>query len=184
MRKLTLKNYFLISDIPGKVESIQGWLAKQMLHGKVSRARTRFLRHITDGVNEIDSERQKLLDQHASKNEQGEIIFFDKDNKETVKKEDGARYKIKDESKFQKEYWDYLKEDYVVDVTPATSEAIYGVRDLILDTKEEFTGKMATIYDEWCDAFESISKDAGQKETQYSTYEEEKVLQGKIVEGK
>lgn len=192
MKKLTLKNYFLVPNPDMETDSLQGWLGKRMLHGKVSRARTRFLRLLNDRINEMAEERKKLQDEHAEKK-----IVKDKDGKETEKmvylynwcpecKKDvlvaeltrdgqlhaecgtrveqkettdetkGVRFKVKDMEKFQEKFVEYMNEDYVIDVTPATSETIYGIRDLLLETTEEFSGRMATLYDEWVIAFEEI----------------------------
>ena len=47
----------------------------------------------------------------------------------------------------------------IFDVTPETQETIYGVRDILLNTEEEFEGVMAMRYEEICSAFENIKKD-------------------------
>jgi len=165
---LTLKNYFLIDNPAIQVESLQAWLAKQMLHGKASRARTRFLRIIAERAEELDKERLRLLDEYAVKKkvkEKGKdgkekevekIVFLDKDNKETTNKQEAKEYKMRDQEAYQKEYLAYLGEDYVIDVTPATKDAIYGVRDMLINTEQEFSGVMAARYDEWVTAMEVI----------------------------
>lgn len=163
-KSLTLKNYFLLDNPALGLESLLTWLAKQMLHGKASRARTRFLRIIGDRAKEIDEERMRLLDEYAVKKkvkEKGKddvekVVFLNKDGKETTDKREATQYKMKDEAAYQKEYLEYLNEDYVIDVTSATSETIYGIRDVLLETKQEFAGLMATRYDELVTAFEAI----------------------------
>ena len=160
IKKLILKNYYLIGNAARQVDSLQEWLSKQMLHGKVSRHRTRFLKLIVDRVNEIDVERQEMLKENAVTKKVGKedkIVYFDKDRKETTNPDEGKEYKMKDEKAFQETYLKYINEEFVIDVTPSTSETIYGVRDLLLNTDEAFSGVMAARYDEWVLAFENIA---------------------------
>ena len=82
------------------------------------------------------------------------------EEKETINPREGKRYKMPEEGQknFSKQYDEYLKETLVIDITPANSKTIYGVRDLILDTSEEFSETMAVRYDEWCEVFENITE--------------------------
>lgn len=157
MKQLKLKNYFFLGNKTDNVLSFQDLLAKQMFSGKKSRARTRFLKIIGERIKEINEERVKLLEDNAFKNKKGEVLLIDKDGKETIEKNKGVKYKMKDEMKYQKEYFDYINEDYVIDVSPANQETIYGVRDIVLDSEEEFNGRMASLYEEICSSFEAVS---------------------------
>jgi len=164
MKKLTLRNYMLTPNPEAKTISLQEWLGARMLHGKESRARTRFLRLMNPRVVEMDEERKRLLQEHSAKKkvkdkdgkETEKMVYLDKDNKETTDESKGIKFKLKDGLKFQEKYVEYLNEDYVIDVSPATSETIYGVRDLLLNTEEGFSGRQATLYEEWCQAFEGV----------------------------
>jgi len=166
MKKLVLKNYFFFGNPDVGVESLTVWLQKQMLHGKASRARTRFVKMISERAKEIEEQRQEMLIKYAEKkkkkNKEGKKIempiLYTKDDKETTNQQEGVRYKLKDVKGYNKELLEYLQEDYVIDVTPATSDTIYEVRDIVLNTKAEFSGVMASRYDEWCEAFENIKK--------------------------
>lgn len=164
-KTLVFKNYFFlpvtIADPNGKKDfditarSFQDWLNTQKLHGIKSRTRTRFLNIILERIEEIDKYRQELL-QECSKNKKGEIVYLDEQGKETVNEKEGKEYKIKDFDKFNKEWGQYLNEDCIIDVTPANQEVINGVKSILLDTNEEFEGKEAFRYDEWCLALESV----------------------------
>lgn len=156
VKKLVLKNYFLLGNPERNIKSLQAWLSDRMLHGKQSRNRTRFLRLMSDRLQEMDEERQRILKEHSVKKEK-KLVFLDSEGKETTDEKKGKRYKIKDPKAYQKEYLEYINEDYVIDVTPSTKDAVYGVRDIILETQDEFSGIMAARYAEWCDGFESIS---------------------------
>ena len=155
-KTLKLKNYHLIPALYPKTLCLSDWLAGQMLHGKESRARTRFIKLITDRTQEIQDERLRLLKEHSYQDKEGEPYYLDAKGKKTLKKEEAVNFALKDEEKFQKEYSDYLSEECVIDVTPAVSETIYGVRDLLLNTRAEFTGRQATLYNEWCEVFQDI----------------------------
>jgi hypothetical protein len=171
MKSLKLKNYFFIGSPELRSIGFHDWLAGQMLHGQVSRARTRFLQSIAPRVAEIDNVRLELLKKYAEKriveqeDKKVELPVMTYVNKETGEELDttdanlGKRFKIADVDGFNKEYQDYLNEDYVIDVTPANKDIIYGVRDLLLNSHEEFSGRMALLYDEFCNAFESIRED-------------------------
>jgi hypothetical protein len=173
MKKLTLKNYLFLGNAQFKVESLQEWLFNLKLHGKQSRARNRFLALITPRTTEIDKERLKLAEEHAAKDKDGKIIYLenikDKDGnptdktQETTDKGKGTAYKLQDVDAFNKVYNEYLNEDFIINVSPETRDTIYGVRDIILNTEEEFSGMAATRYNEWCTAFEEISEEKENK---------------------
>ena len=106
MKNLILKNYFFVNNPQGgKVESFYEWLIKLKLHGKQSRARSRFVKMITERTREIDEERIKLAEQYSEKNKEGKVIYLtakkDKDGKEVVK---NNAYVLEDENKFEKEF--------------------------------------------------------------------------------
>jgi len=107
------------------------------------------------------------------KDENGRFIFDPKTGKpkvksETLEEKEGDTYKISDENnkKFEVEWKKYLEEMFIIDVTPATADTIYGVRDILTKTQEEFTGRMAVLYDEWCEAFETINESKKQDKVQ------------------
>lgn len=180
MKKLTLKNYFFVQDtsVPDDtIEPLQDWLSNQMLHGKESRARTRFINLILPRIKETEEVRLKLLTDCAKKQKKEQEVdgkkkevevpvYFDKEGKETTDQQKGVRYVIQDQEKFVKEYGEYLQEDLILDITPSTSETIYGVRDLLLKTSYEFKGRMAIRYDEWCEKLEGIREEKKEEKTE------------------
>jgi len=126
------------------------------LHGNESRSRTRFIKIISDRVKELDEERIRIAKEY-SKNDKGEIEYITKDGKKTTDgKVQNASFDIKDIDSFMKEWEEYLNEDYIIDVTSANNDIINGVKSILLNTNEEFEGREAVRYDEWCEAFESI----------------------------
>lgn len=169
MKILSLKNYFLV-DVPepNKLASLQVWLNDQLLHGKVSRHRTRFIKLVIGRAEEIEKEKNSMLEKLTDKKKVKDkemVVYLDEKGKDTTDQKLGKRYKLsaKNHEEFTKQYNDYLNEDYIIDVTPANREDIYGVRDLLLNTNAEFSKIAATRFDEWCQGFEDIKEDRGEK---------------------
>lgn len=189
MKTLTLKNYFFVSTPDAK--PIHQWLSLQNLHGSASRSRTRFMKLIEPRAVEVGKVRIELLEKYASKVKEKAMVKKDgKETEEEVEKvlfvigdfnpetgkmdetettdptpAENKRYKIEPEAnnKFNEEWKKYCEEDFVIDVTPATREAIYGVKDIYLTSTEKFAGRGAALYDEICLAFEEI-KDSDKAE--------------------
>jgi len=182
MKTLTLKNYFFVGTPDAR--PMHTWLSIQNLHGPASRSRTRFLKLVEARAIEIGKVRIELLEKYATKvkeivkvkkdgkevdEEKEKIVFMigefnaetgKMDEKETTDPTpaDNKRYKIEPEAneKFNEEWKKYIEEDFVIDVTPATREIIYGVKEIYLTSTEKFAGRGAALYDEICLAFEEI----------------------------
>lgn len=161
---LKFKNYFLYPLLntleiePSKrvvVRAFQDWLIDQNLHGPASRARTRFIKLIMDRVKEVDEQRIVIAKEH-SKNKDGKVIFIDKDGKKCDENTEGGHFDVKDMEKFYEEWNNYLNEEYLIDVTTANNEIINGVKAIVLNTNDEFSGREAIRYDEWCETFEEV----------------------------
>ena len=166
MKVLKLKNYFFIGGVFEGQITLSQWLSNQNLHGKASRARTRFLKLLQPRLVDINEEKTKLSEDHAEKKkvkDEEKTVFLDEKGKDTTDPTKGQRYKIKDMVAFNKEYGEYLNEDVVVDVTPSNRDVIYEVRDLLLNTEEKFQGGNGDLYDSWCEAFENIAEDKEEK---------------------
>lgn len=159
---LKLKNYFFLNlpnpdPLKARV-SLQDFLNQELVTGKQSRYKMRFMALIRDRLVEIDRERKALLEECAEKKDD-KPVYFDKDDKETTDAGVGVRYKIADVEKFDKEYNEYLAEDLVIAVTPDNRNTIYGVRDILLNTNQKLGGVMDLVYDEYCQAFENIGEE-------------------------
>jgi hypothetical protein len=157
-KTLKLKNYFLVEN--KRAKSLSAWLSDQMLHGKQSRNRTRFIKLLSERYEEVNGERNRLLSEYCDKNSKKENIYLDKDDKETTDVKLSVKYKISKENleKLDKEYAEFLDEEYKIDITPANSEIINDVKDIILNTTSQFTGGEAVMYDSWCESFEKINQ--------------------------
>ena len=164
-KKLVLRNYFFLpitGITPDKkpimvARSLVEWLAVQKLHGFLSRARSRFLKIIEDRAIEVEKERGTMLKEY-SKDKKGRICFFDKDGKKTLDEKEKARYDVQNKDGFDKAWNEYIEEKYIIDVTQGNNEVINGVKEILLETKDEFSGLEAVRYDEWCQVFEDVHK--------------------------
>ena len=154
-KKLVLKNYFLFDNSQLQITSLLNFLTRQQLHGSESRNRTRFSRIIGERATEIEEERKKMLTDHCEKDKEGKTIFLDKDGKDTVDESKSTTYKIKDLATFNKEWADYLNEDYIIDITAANEDIIRSVKDIVLNSSESFSQIMAVMYEDWCTCFET-----------------------------
>lgn len=159
MKKLTLKNVFFVA-LEERDLSLQAYLGDMMLHGPLSRSRTRFINLLLPRIKEIDAERMKIMDKYQVKDPKTkQPLLITREGGETTELSKGIRYKLIDKEKFDKELKDYLNETYVIDVTPANREDVYAIRDMILKSNDIFGGRNAMMFDEWCQAFENISID-------------------------
>ena len=158
MKQLLLKNIHLIDNPQIGLTSLYTWLAKQKLYGKKSRERSRFLKYIEPRVKEISDERQKLLENYAEKDSEGKIIFKDKFGKDTTDKSKSVEFKLTEENqvKLSEAMKTYTEEPCKIDVIPERKDSVDTVKDVVLNTEAEFEGPTAMMYDEWCNAFESI----------------------------
>ncbi len=157
MKKLTLKNIFFVS-MEQRELSLQSYLGDMMLHGPLSRNRTRFIKLIMPRIKEIDEERMKIMDKYQVKDEKTKLpLLITQEGEETTDLSKGIRYKLTDKEKFDKELKDYLDEDFVIDVTPANCDDVYAIRDMLLKSNDIFGGRNALMFDTWCEAFENIS---------------------------
>jgi len=177
MKQIKLKNYLIY---PGERTMVLPlFLDGLMLHGQQSRARTKFIRLLGEQVKFINEEKEKMISAVCKKNDKGEVVFLyteieEKDGvkapveKETTDRRKGQRYafaKPEDEEKFEKDWQDFMAEEFVIDVLPSNSEVIGTVKELVLNTKEEFKERDAVMYSEWCDAFEAISEEPKEKKS-------------------
>jgi hypothetical protein len=156
MKQLKLKNYYFWETDDSR--SLFAFLNGLLLHGKESRARTRFLAMVTPRVQEVENQRLEIAKNNAKKNKKGEIVYLDSEGKETEDPKKGKQILIASDENFKKELMDYLNEDYIIDVTPANAEDIYIVRDILNDTTAEFKGAEAQRYFEWTEAFQNIKE--------------------------
>jgi len=157
MKVLKLKNYFFYGGNGGF--TLQSFLNSLMLHGKETRERTRFLNIIAPRVQEVEAERLRIARINAKQDKKGNILFLDKDGKETTDEKLGLKFTIADEGKFTKELSDYLGESLVIDIVPSVGDTIETVKRIILGSNKDLTGVEANEYDEWCQAFENIKEE-------------------------
>lgn len=158
MNPLKLKNNHMLTVIEAGVLSLPDWLDKLLLHGKESRMRTRFIKTILPRIKEIHEEKKKLLEAHAEKNGEGQVLYLDSEGKEVLEMPKQGKYKMtpEEENAFGKEFSEYLQEDFIIDVTEANREEISTIGSILSGTEYQFSGRMSDFYDEWCTAFENV----------------------------
>ena len=163
MKILKFKNYHVYNS----PLSLQMWLLSLELDRKPSRARSRFIKMTVENAKAIEEYRQELIKKYGKYNEKK----VTRDGKEVVEKElvrnmtvdpetgkEVEQIQLADAGAYNKEFGELLEEDFIIDVTPAVEVTINTIKDLVLNTNAKFSGKLATLYDEWCDCFESIGE--------------------------
>ena len=150
-KTLTFKTYH--------VNPLGTWLQGLELPGKQSRARNRFITDfIGDKSKEIEEQRQTMLKKYAEKDDKGEPKM------KKLPEGDQQVYDINPANlaKYNDEFVEYMGEDYIIDVTKAKEADIKVIADLVLNTEEKFVDKQgnlaATMYNEWCNVFETLNK--------------------------
>lgn len=126
-------------------------------HGKDARAKNRFLQLLVSRLKEKEEERKKLLEQYADKDKgkpvMEDIDILDEKTGETKKEQ---RFKISPENmqKFQKEYLEYLNEDFVIDVLPSNKVDIGTIKIMLENDTTDLNTEEGALYDAILTAFE------------------------------
>lgn len=91
-----------------------------------------------------------------------ELAEKDENGQPKLVEEDGAtKYDLTEDSikKLNEDYALYLNEDFVLDILDGNIAKVKTARNIVLNTKQEFSGQVAAEYDAWCLAFEKVELD-------------------------
>lgn len=113
------------------------------LHGKQSRARNRIYRIVKAIAEEVEEERQKLIEKHAKK-ENGKRVM------------EGNKFVMKNQEKFQKEWDALLAEERVLDILPSNENDWKVVREIMDEHPAAFGAEEGMYYDEIMNELEKI----------------------------
>lgn len=118
------------------------------LHSTDARARNSFITKVGKQIGFLNSEKQRLLTEHAEKDAKGKVKFLEK----------GARYDITPQNleKVNVEMGVLYEEKYILDYLPSNKAEIDIVTKIILQSTKEFGVTDGLIYDELCQAVERI----------------------------
>lgn len=149
MKVLKIKNKYLIG--------LASWLNEQILPGKLSRERSRFIEILSEQLQRVEKDRIELVKKYAKKDDKEQPIVED------------SKYVIEDEVSFNKEYDELINEEFMIDITPSTELRYAIIKKMVIDTDYKFgpkledsdAEKMAKIrqmqdYEKWCECFENI----------------------------
>ncbi|MFY0516843.1 hypothetical protein ACOMCU_03285 [Lysinibacillus sp. UGB7] len=143
---MIIKNY--------EIGELQAFLFNLILKGKESRMRTRFIKLLEQQLNQVNQERQQLVDEYAEKDGNGEILY-------TTEIVDGKEIEMplfseEAEKEVQQQILTLLHEDFIIEETAEKIDMLHILQDIVLNCDLEFTGKKATLYDKFCEIFEDI----------------------------
>ncbi|MEQ6355285.1 hypothetical protein ABNX05_11705 [Lysinibacillus sp. M3] len=144
---MMMKNY--------EIGELQSFLFNLILKGKESRMRTRFISLLDNQVELIKKERQLLINDYASKDDEGDIKTETKviNNKE---QEVVTFPSIEAEKEAQMQIMLMMNEDFIIEETIDKIEMLKTLQNIILNCDLEFTGQKAVLYDRFCEIFEEI----------------------------
>ncbi|EON72823.1 hypothetical protein [Lysinibacillus sphaericus] len=144
---MIIKNY--------EIGELQAFLFNLILKGKESRMRTRFIKLLEQQLNQVNQERQQLVDEYAEKDKNGEILY-------TTEIVDGKEIEMplfseEAEKEVQQQILTLLHEDFIIEETAEKIDMLRILQEIVLNCDLEFTGKKATLYDRFCEIFEDIT---------------------------
>ncbi|MET4561050.1 hypothetical protein [Lysinibacillus parviboronicapiens] len=144
---MIIKNY--------EIGELQAFLFNLILKGKESRMRTRFIKLLEQQLNQVNQERQQLVDEYAEKDENGEILY----NTEIVdeKEIELPIFTEEAEKEVQQQILTLLHEDFIIEETAEKIDMLHILQEIVLNCDLEFTGKKATLFDRFCEIFEDIT---------------------------
>ena len=128
------------------------WLKLQPLQGMKSRSRTRFLYALQPFLEEFDSFRMKWVEKYAERDEKTKEIVIVEDGN-TGKQE--YEFTPENRKKFEDEIAVYVNEVVEVEFPDKLREDYVFVKNLVLNTNAEFSGKKAEEYDKWASSFQN-----------------------------
>lgn len=120
-----------------------GLLFRLSLKGKKSRHRTRFVKLLNERLQQVGEEEKELLKQYAELDEDGEPKLA----------EDGKGYDVIDKKGFIKEQQELYEEEMVLEGGDHHG-MLKTVKEVLLESDEEFSGEEAMVYDYLCEQFE------------------------------
>lgn len=129
-----------------EVEELAQFLLRMKLKGKENRMRNKFIRHLQSHLKEMQESHKELLREYCDMDKDG--------NFKTVTREGKSFYEIEDVSGFQAEYEKLMEEFFYLPSDEGNKQMILSVKELILNSEEEFSGKEALRYESFCEIFE------------------------------
>ncbi|MFK3938949.1 DUF1617 family protein [Alkalihalobacillus sp. NPDC078783] len=130
-----------------KIGQVIDLLFDLSLKGKESRHRSKFIKALTERLEEVAEEEQELIKEHCHLNEE--------DKPKTLN--DGKEWDIKDIEAYKKDKLELYKEEFILE-GGNVSGYLKTVRDVVMNCEKEFSGQEAAIYDYLYDQLEEIEE--------------------------
>lgn len=133
----------------GELQRFCDFLLNQELDGKSSRMRSRFIKLAQERLTEIESEKMRLANKYAKKDESNNLIIEEHDGVQTIALDDSIS--------FQNEFREALLDEFILDETNERKDMLLAIKDCVLNSTQKFKGEDAILYDRWCDVVEDIN---------------------------
>ncbi|WNF31631.1 DUF1617 family protein [Aeribacillus composti] len=114
------------------------------LRGKQSRHRSKFIKLLSERLEEYQEDLKELLKEHCNLDEKGEPIV----------KEDNT-FDVKDIDAFIKDRKELDEEEIVIEGGDY-QDMLKTVKEILMNCDREFSGQEAMIYDYICERFEAV----------------------------
>jgi hypothetical protein len=128
------------------VEELAHFLLSFKLKGKENRMRNKFIRHLQSHLKDMQESHKELLGDYCKMEADGSFKIVEKNGK--------SYYDVQDVNGFQKEYEKLMEENFYLPSDEGNKEMILTVKELVLNSEEEYSGKEALRYEAYCEIFE------------------------------
>jgi hypothetical protein len=132
-----------------KIAGTINLLSKLSLKGKQSRHRSKMIKDLNSHLKDVAEQEQELLKEHC---------YLD-ENDEPKKTSDGQNWDVKDVKSFVKDRNELYEEIFVLEGGNVTGY-LKTVKEVLLDSNEEWSGSEAELYDYLCDELERVEEQA------------------------
>lgn len=120
------------------------------LSGKDNRMRMKFLKLVAKKQLEFNEDHLALLKEHSHLDENGEVIYIEKD---------GVRVAdIIDINKFQSEFLELANEQITIEENEENKDILLSVKNSLLNCDTVLSGEKAALHEYLCEKFEEIYK--------------------------
>ena len=126
------------------------FLLKFELKGVDSLMRTRFVKLLQEHLDELNIEKDTLLQEYAKRDENGEIVSEknEETDEEFISLTNGREYHL--------ELYKLESEDFIIEETPSKMKMLEAVKELVMNCDWLLSGEEAMEFDRWYEIVEDI----------------------------
>lgn len=119
------------------------------LLGKQNRMRTRFCKLLSEQINEIMEQKDRLIFDFSKKDDDGNPLYESLPGNK-------VKYHLTDTASFNYELDILMKEEFVIEENEINKDMLETVADVLLNLSIPLKGQEALMYERYCEAFENL----------------------------